>query len=44
MIIYAISADYEAPYEYFANKVDAIKALGEHYNPDFDYIIEIEVK
>jgi hypothetical protein len=38
--------DYESPLEYFANKVDAIKALGteKHYDPDFHYIIEIEVK
>jgi hypothetical protein len=46
MTIYAITSDYEAPYEYFANKVDAIRALGEGkaYNIKFDYIIEIEVK
>jgi len=46
MTIYAITEDYESPLEYFANKVDAIKALGT--NKDYDinhhYIIEIEVK
>ena len=46
MTIYAITMDYESPFEYFANKVDAIKALGTNkaYNLDFHYIIEIEVK
>jgi hypothetical protein len=45
MIIYAITSDYEAPFEYFANKVDAEKALASKpYNTEYDYIIEIEVK
>jgi hypothetical protein len=44
MTIYAITEDYEAPYQYFANKVDAIRELGKNYDPDFHYIIEIEVK
>lgn len=46
MIIYAITQDYQAPAEYFANKVDALRALGEgiDYNLDHNYIIEIEVK
>lgn len=45
MTIYAITMDYESPFEYFANKVDAIRALGaKHYNPDYHYIIEIEVQ
>jgi hypothetical protein len=44
MTIYAITMDYESPFEYFANKVDAIRELGKSYHPDFHYIIEIEVK
>ena len=46
MKIYAITMDYEAPLEYFTNKVDAIRALGtdKGYHPDYHYIIEIEVK
>lgn len=44
MKIYAITMNYEAPLEYFANLVDAIHALGKDYDPDFHYIEEIEVK
>lgn len=45
MIIYAITLDsYEGPLAYFANKVDAIHALGKDYDPNFHYIEEIEVK
>jgi hypothetical protein len=45
MKIYAITSDYEAPYEYHATKEGAEWALANksYLNPNYDYIEEIEV-
>lgn len=45
MIIYAITSQYEAPYEYHATKAGAEWALANkvYFDPANDYIEEIEV-